>query len=61
MTPQRKAIDDAQFELGLTMEGLAEALDTNLQTLKAWKYERNKMPGTAYIAIKHLIEQLDGS
>ena len=51
---QRKYLEKAEKQLGLGPIALARELDTPYETYKAWKNERNKMPGAAKVAIELL-------
>ncbi len=48
---QRKYLKAAEKSLGVGPVEMARLLDTPYNTYKAWKSERNVMPGAAYVAI----------
>ena len=52
---QRKYLEAAQNKLKVGPVEMARLLDTPWPTYKAWLYERNKMPGIAYVAINYLM------
>ena len=56
---QHKYLKAAEKSLGVGPVELARLLDTPYNTYKAWKSERNIMPGAAYVAIDLLIEKSD--
>ncbi len=47
----------AEKKLGVGPVEMARLLDTPYNTYKAWKSERNVMPGAAYVAIDLLTKQ----
>ena len=49
---QKQTLQDFEKELGIGPVAAACKLDTPYATYKAWRNERNKMPGCAYVAIE---------
>ncbi len=54
---QRKYLERAQKKLKVGPVEMAQLLDTNWSTYKAWLYERNPLPGVAKVAIELLLEK----
>ena len=48
---QKQTLKDFESALGIGPVAAARKLDTPYPTYKAWRSERNKMPGCAYVAI----------
>ena len=51
---QRKYLEAAEKSLGVGPVEMAQLLETSYNTYKAWKSDRNKLPGSARVAIKLL-------
>jgi hypothetical protein len=54
---QKRFLTESQQLLGLGPTAMAEALDTNWNTYKAWLYGINPMPGAAAVAIRLMLEK----
>lgn len=52
---QTQTLNNFEKLLGVGPVDASRLLNTNYNTYKAWKSERNTMPGVAHIAISYLI------
>lgn len=57
MGAQKKLLQDAEKALGVGPVDLAKMLETNWNTFKSWKAEKNPMPPVAKLALRLLIEK----
>ena len=58
MDRQKTYLREAQETLGYGPTDMAQMLETNFNTYKAWLYGNNPMPGIAHVALDCVLKNL---